>query len=215
MVPVAVKTTGVIEPTLAESELAPAPEPRVHPPTVATPLAFVVCVPPVTDPPPVVTENVTDAPVTRFPFASFTMTDGAIGTAVPTGAVCASPALFVIEAAAPAVVIAVKVTGVRLPVEATRVFVPTAAPKVQLPTVATPDEFVTAAAPVIEPPPLPTLKPTATPLMASPLWSLTNTDGAVGTVAPAVPLRLVDVLAVSVVATDGVTGSPPLPPHEN
>jgi hypothetical protein len=94
------------------------------------------------------------------------------------------------------------------------VFVPTVAPKVQLPTVATPEEFVTAAAPVMEPPPLPTLKPTGTPLIGLPLWSLTITEGGVATTDPAVPLRLVDVLAVSVVATDGAAGSPP-PPHEN
>jgi hypothetical protein len=182
---------------------------------VATPLEFVVWAPPVTDPPPAVTANVTEAPATRFPFASFTVTDGAIATALPAVADCASPAVFVIDAAAPAVLVAVKVTGVRLPAEATRVFVPIAVPKVQLPTVATPEELVTAEPPVSEPPPLATMKLTETPAIGFPVWSLTITEGGVATADPAVALKLVEEFAVSVVATGGGAEVSPPPPHES
>jgi hypothetical protein len=72
------------------------------------------------------------------------------------------------EAAAPAVPVAVNVTAVRLPVAATSVFVPAVVPRVQLPTVAIPDEFVTTEALEIEPPPLPTRNPTGTPAIGFP-----------------------------------------------
>jgi hypothetical protein len=213
IVAVAVKT-AVSEPELAVSELAPALVPRVQLPTVATPLELLVCDPPVTLPPPAVTANVTAAPATGFWFASLMMTEGGIATATPAEAVCASPAVLVIEAAAPAAEVAVNVTGVRLPVDAMSVFVPMLVPRVQPPTVAIPEELVVAAAPVTEPPPVPTLNATGTPLIGLPFWSLTKTEGWVATAAPAVPVRLVAELAVRVVATGGGVDSPP-PPQEN
>src|SRR4051812_31310683 len=108
-VPVAVNVADS-EPAFAVRVFGPTVTPSVQLPTVAIPLAFVVAVPPVTLPPPVATVNVTVAPGTGLPFASLMSTDGAVATAVPAIADCASPALFVIEAAAPTVAVAVKVT---------------------------------------------------------------------------------------------------------
>lgn len=88
-VPVAVKVIGLpVRPVdVAVSVFAPAVAPRVQLPTVATPLAFVVCVPPVTLPPPVAAANVTLTPATALLFTSLTITDGAVATAVPAVAV--------------------------------------------------------------------------------------------------------------------------------
>jgi hypothetical protein len=47
----------------------------------------VVAVAPVTDPPPDTTAKVTDTSDFGLPFASFTRTDGGIGTALPAVAV--------------------------------------------------------------------------------------------------------------------------------
>ena len=63
--------------------LAPAVAPRVQPPTVAIPEAFVLCDPPVRLPPPVPMANVTATPDTGLLCTSRTITDGAVGTAVP------------------------------------------------------------------------------------------------------------------------------------
>jgi len=88
-VPVAVNVTGPPDnvPELAVSVFWPAVGLSVQLPTVATPLAFVVWLPPVIVPFPGVTANVTATPATGFPFASFTSTDGGEPTAVPAGAV--------------------------------------------------------------------------------------------------------------------------------
>jgi hypothetical protein len=201
-VAVAVKVTAGKPAAVAVSVLVPVAAPSVQLPTVATPDAFVTCDPPVNVPPPLATANITVIPLTGLPFASRTVTEGGTATAVPVGAVCASPAVFVIAAADPATEVAVNVMGARLPVEAITVFVPTVVPKVQLVTVATPDEFVTAGEPVTEPPPLAT-KVTETPAIGFPFWSFTRTDGGVVTAVPAVPLRLVAEFSVSVVATGG------------
>jgi hypothetical protein len=140
-----VKVTGVKLPLEAVSVLAPAVEPSVQLPTVAIPEAFVACEAPVTEPPPLATANTTTTPLTGFPLASVTVTAGATATAVPTVALCPSPADFTIDvggeagAAAP---VAVNVTGVRLPLEAVSVLLPADEPSVQLPTVAIPDAFV-------------------------------------------------------------------------
>ena len=64
IVPVAENVTGVRLPVVALRVLGPAVTPRTQLPTVAMPLALVVCVPPVTTPPPVATANVTVAPST-------------------------------------------------------------------------------------------------------------------------------------------------------
>ena len=62
--------------TVAVSESTPADAPSVHLPACATPLAFVMAVPPVTLPPPEATANVTVAFGTGLPLASVTRTAG-------------------------------------------------------------------------------------------------------------------------------------------
>jgi len=88
-VPVALKVTGLpLKPVeVAVTVFGPAVGLSVQLPTVATPLAFVVWLPPVSVPFPGATANVTATPATGFPFASFTSTDGGELTAVPAGAV--------------------------------------------------------------------------------------------------------------------------------
>ena len=88
-VPVAVNDTGLpeSEPDVAVNVFVPAVGLSVQLPTVATPLLFVVWLPPVTVPFPGVTANVTATPATGLPFESRTVTDGAGLTAVPAGAV--------------------------------------------------------------------------------------------------------------------------------
>jgi len=141
-VPVAVKVTGLPDkvPELAVNVFEPAVALRVQLPTVATPLPLVVWLPPVTVPLPAAGVKVTATPVTGFPFASFTITDGGELTAVPAGAVWLVGLFAAIVVAAPAVPVALKVTGLPLkPVEvAVSVFGPAVALSVQLPTVATP-----------------------------------------------------------------------------
>jgi hypothetical protein len=61
-------------------------------PTVATPLAFVVCTPPVTLPPPVATANVTATPPTGLLNASLAITLGAVATCAATVALWLFPA---------------------------------------------------------------------------------------------------------------------------
>src|SRR5439155_1601222 len=77
-VPVAVNVTGLPEsdPEVAVNVFEPAVALSVQLPTVATPLALVVWLPPVIVPFPGATANVTATPATGFPFASFTSTDG-------------------------------------------------------------------------------------------------------------------------------------------
>jgi len=70
-------------PTLAVSVFAPAAVDSVHEPTVATPLASVVAGLPVTLPSPEAAK-LTLTPDTGFPYASVTVTAGAVPTAVPT-----------------------------------------------------------------------------------------------------------------------------------
>src|SRR5205807_550135 len=93
-VPVAWKVTGlpVSEPDVAVRVLVPAVVPSFHEPTVATPLAFVVADPLVSEPPPVATANVTAAPATGLPYWSTTSAAGATPAFVFTVALCPSPA---------------------------------------------------------------------------------------------------------------------------
>src|SRR5207249_10737655 len=88
-VPVAVKVTGLpARPVdVAVSVLEPAVVPRVQLPTLAIPLASVVCSAPVTLPPPDAGANVTPTPCTGLLLASRTITDGGLATAVPVVAV--------------------------------------------------------------------------------------------------------------------------------
>jgi hypothetical protein len=103
-IPVAVKVTGdpVRPPLVAVKVFDPAVGPKVQLPTVAIPLAFVVAVNVVPDPPPVATAKVTLTPLTGLLFASFTITRGDVATAVPTVPDWASPALTAICVATPA-----------------------------------------------------------------------------------------------------------------
>src|SRR5881398_1485058 len=141
-VPVAVKVTGlpVRDPDVAVRVFEPAVALSVQLPTVAMPLPLVVWLPPVIVPLPSAGVNVTATPVTGFPFASFTITEGGVLTAVPAAADWLVGLFAAIVVAAPAVPVAVKVTGLPLkPVEvAVSVFGPAVALSVQLPTVATP-----------------------------------------------------------------------------
>jgi len=86
------------------------------------------------------TANVTATCATGFPFASFTITDGGVLTAVPAVADWLVGLFAAIVAAAPAVPVAVKVTGLPVsdPDVAVRVLLPAVALSVQLPNVAMP-----------------------------------------------------------------------------
>src|SRR5207249_10542799 len=77
---------------------------------------------------------------TGFPFASFTITDGGVLTAVPAVADWLVALFAAIVAAAPAVPVAVNVTGLpdKVPELAVNVFEPAVTLRVQLPTVAMP-----------------------------------------------------------------------------
>ena len=82
-------------------------------------------------------------------FASFTITDGAVPTAVATVALCASPAFLAMEEAELAVAVAVNVSG--LPVSpatvAVSVLVPAVAPRVHDVTAAIPELLLVAVVP--------------------------------------------------------------------
>src|SRR5437588_506403 len=140
--PAAVKVTGlpVSDPEVAVRVLLPAVGLSVQLPTVATPLVLVVWVPPVIVPLPGATANVTVTPVTGFPFASLTITDGGALTAVPAVADWLVGLFAAIVAPAPAVPVAVNVTGLPVsdPDVAVRAVVPAVGLRVQLPTVSPP-----------------------------------------------------------------------------
>src|SRR6266566_1271337 len=137
-VPVAVNVTGLPDkvPELAVNVFEPAVALSVQLPTVAMPLPLVVCVPPVTLPLPAAGVNVTATSATGFPFASFTITDGAVLTAVPAVADWLVALFAAMVAAAPAVPVAVNVTGLpdKVPELAVNVFEPTVALSVHLAT---------------------------------------------------------------------------------
>src|SRR6266699_3284544 len=141
----------------------------------------------VTVPLPAAGVNVTATSATGFPFASFTITDGGVLTAVPAVADWLVGLFAAIVAAAPAVPVAVKVTGLpdKVPELAVNVFEPAVALSVQLPTVATPLALVVWLAPVIVPFPGATANVTATCATGFPFASFTITDGGVLTAVPA------------------------------
>jgi hypothetical protein len=127
-----------------------------------------------------------------------------------------SPAVFVIVAAAPAVVVAVNVTAASEAAEALSTFAPAAVPSVHEPTVAIPDASVVTDPLATEPPPLVTAKVTATPGIGAPVWSLTTIDGDGATTLPTPPVRVVTEFAVSDDGTagPGPDGPPPSPPPQ-
>src|SRR5713101_6869724 len=108
--PVAVKDTGlpVRASAVAVNVFDPAVVPSVQDVTAAMPPTLVVTgVVGVTVPPPTVTAKVTATPATGLPLASFTITEGAIATAVPTVAVWVLPAFTATWVAVPAVTVSV------------------------------------------------------------------------------------------------------------
>src|SRR5205823_3456518 len=123
--------------------------------------------------------NVTATSATGFPFASFTITDGGVLTAVPAAADWLVALFPAIVAAAPAVPVAVKVTGlpVKVPELAVNVFEPAVTLRVQLPTVATPLALVVSLAPALALFPAAAANVTATSATGFPFASFTITDG--------------------------------------
>src|SRR5207237_4206544 len=132
--------------------------------------------------------NVTATPVTGFPFASFTITDGGEVTAVPAVVDWLVGLFAAIVAAAPAVPVAVKVTGLpdKVPELAVNVFEPAVALRVQLPKIGSASCMEGLLAPVIVPFPGDTANVTATSATGFPFASFTITDGGVLTAVPAV-----------------------------
>src|SRR5690242_16269902 len=117
------------------------------------------------------------------------MTEGGVGTAVPTVAVWVFPAFTAICVAVPAVPVAVNVTGLPVsPVDvAVSVFGPAVGPSVHDVTVAIPlVPVVTAVVGLTVPPPEATANVTATPLTGLPFASRTITEGSTTTAVPAV-----------------------------
>src|ERR1019366_7827178 len=220
-VPVAVNVTG--DPgspvDVAAIVFVPGAVPRVQLPTAAMPVAVVVGAGRVTAPPPEAPANVTLTPATALPFASFTITLGAVATAEPAAALWLFPAFRAICIAVPAAPVAVNVTGDPVsPVDvAVIVFVPAVVPSVQLPTVAIPLVFVVCVPLVMLPPPEATTKVTLTPLTALPFASFTITLGSVATADPAVALWLfpaftaIRAAAPTVPVAVNVTGDPVSP----
>src|SRR5437016_307547 len=206
--PAAVKVTGlpVSDPEVAGGGFLPAVGPSVQLPTVAPPLLLAVWVPPVIVPSPGATANVTATPVTGFPFASLTITDGGALTAVPAVADWLVGLFAAIVAPAPAVPVAVNVTGLPVsdPEVAVNVFGPAVALSVQLPTVAMPLPLVVWLPPVIVPFPGATANLTATPVTGFPFASLTITDGGALTAVPAVAAWLVGLFAAIVAPAPAV-----------
>jgi hypothetical protein len=173
----AVNVTGGRLAAEAVSEFPPTELPRVQLPTAAMPDAFVTAGEPVIDPPPEATAKFTVIPDFGLPFASRTITEGAIGTAFPMAAAWLSPEFFASVAAGPEVDDALNETAPNDPVVALRTFAPTIGPRVHEPTVAMPAAFVMAPAPATDPPPDATVKVTVTPGVGLPFASFTRTDG--------------------------------------
>jgi hypothetical protein len=135
-VPVAWNVTFARPVVAAVSVFAPAAVASVQEPTAAMPLALVVAVVPVAEP--VTALKVTVAPGIPFPKLSATRTAGAVAALALTVAVWPSPALTVIDAGAPTVPVAWKVTDVKPVAVAERLLFPAVVPSCQEPAVAMP-----------------------------------------------------------------------------
>src|SRR5947209_7164700 len=168
------------------------------------PLASVVALPPVTEPPPVATEKSTATPETGFPCASVTSTEGAVPTFVFTVALWLSPPWTASEPAVPARPVAWNTTSLSPVAEAVSAFAPAVVPSFQLPTAAMPLALVVALVPVAEPAPDVTAKVTATPATGLPKVSLATTDGALETLVSTVALWLSPPFTASEVAAPAV-----------
>src|SRR5213079_1782209 len=171
------------------------------------PLPLVVWLPPVIVPFPGATANVTATPVTGFPLASFTITEGGALTAVPAVADWLVGLFAAIVAAVPAVPVAVNVTGLPVsdPDVAVRVFEPAVALNVQLPTVAMPLPLVVWLPLVTVPLPSAGVNVTATPATGFPFASFTITEGGELTAVPAVADWLVGLFAAIVAAVPALS----------
>ncbi len=208
-VPVAVNVTGLPDkvPELAVNVFEPAVALSVQLPTVATPLALVVWLAPVIVPFPGATANVTATSATGFPFASFTITDGGVLTAVPAVADWLVAPFAAIVAAAPAVPVAVNVTGLPEsdPDAAVSVFGPTVGLNVHEVRAAIPsDPVLTGVVGVTVPLPAAGVNVTATAATGFPFASFTITDGGEVTAVPAVADWLVGLFAAIVAAAPAV-----------
>src|SRR5437763_11028955 len=152
--------------------------------------------------------NVTATPGTGLANWSRTITEGGVGTAVPTVAASPLPALRAICVAAPAVPVAENVTG--LPARpadvAVRLFGPAVVPIVQDVRAATPLAFVRIGVVGLTLP-LPTagVNVTDTPATGLLNWSRTITAGGVVTAVPTVAAGLFPALGAIDVAAAAVT----------
>src|SRR5437764_145766 len=208
-VPAAVKVTELPARPLAVtvSVFCPAVALSVHDVSAAIPSVPVLTgVVGVTVPLPSAGVNVTATPVTGFPFASFTITDGGGLTAVPAGAVGLVGLFGGMVAAAPAVPVAVHVPGLPLsdPDVAVTVLLPAGALTAQPSTVAMPVPLVVRVPPVTLPLPAAGVNVTATSVTGFPFASLTITDGGDVTAVPAVADWLVGLFAAIVAAAPAV-----------
>jgi hypothetical protein len=220
---VAVSVTGLPlrVPDVAVRVFVPAVVPSVQLVTAAIPLLPVrTAVVGTTVPAPEATANVTLTLATGLLKASRTITEGGIATAVPTVALWLFPAFTAIDAAVPAVPVAVNVTGLpeSVPEVAVSVFVPAVVPSVQLVTVAMPSLPVrTAVVGATVPPPDATAKVTLVPATGLLKASCTITAGRVATAVPTVALWLfpaftaIDVAVPAVPVAVNVTGLPVSP----
>src|SRR6184192_3856245 len=192
VVPVAVNVTGLPDnvPEEAVRVFDPAVGLSVQEVRAAIPSAPVLTgLVGVTVPLPAAGVNVTATPVTGFPFASFTITDGGEPTAAPAVAVWLVGLFAAIVAAAPAVPVAVNVTGLPEsdPDAAVSVFGPAVGLSVQEVRAAIPSvPVLTAVVGVTVPLPAAGVNVTATPSTGFPFASFTITEGGVLTAVPAV-----------------------------
>ena len=143
---------------------------------LASPLAFVVAVPPLTvapaGPPAITAFTVTLAWPFGFPLASRSCTAGCCVKIIPACAATAGCVVSVSWVTSLAIPVATNVIGfpaIPLPAAvAVRAFDPAPAPSVQLPAVATPFAPVVGVAPVTPPPPAVTPNVTPTPATGLP-----------------------------------------------
>src|SRR5215472_15074421 len=177
------------------------------------PLALVVAVfaPPANVPlaPLAGAANVTITPLTALPPESFTVAWSCIANAVLTVALCGVPAVAVIEAAVPAVLVNEKLAGAATPATvAVTVYDPAVESAVNVAEVATPNAFVVA---VLTPPANVPLAPlggalnvTVTPLTGLVLASLTVTTNRAPNAVLMVALCGVPLVAVTLAGVPAV-----------
>ncbi len=174
---------NVTVPQLPHAETASSCAPVICPntqfPTVAVPSLPVAVSGASTLPLPAATCHCTAAPATGLSPSSWTTTTGLTGAACPAAWVWLSPVTIARDAAEPVVAVAAKVTGLpSAPVTEARNSCSTpGSPRVQAEARAIPSLPVVALAPRTTPPPLVTLKVTATPAFGVPL-TVTFTAGA-------------------------------------